>query len=71
MGWPCFNFCLRPGGGRDGGRVAKGKRMAGRMGSDKVTIKGTNIVKIVPELNEIYIKGAVAGRRGTLVEIKN
>lgn len=59
------------GGGRDGGRVAKGKRMAGRMGSDKVTIKGTNIVKIVPELNEIYIKGAVAGRRGTLVEIKN
>lgn len=57
------------GGGRDGGRVAKGKRMAGRMGGDRITTKGLTIVSIKPETNEIFIRGAVSGRRGTLVEI--
>ncbi len=57
------------GGGRDGGRVAKGKRMAGRMGGDRITTKGLTIVAVSPETNEIFIRGAVAGRRGTLVEI--
>jgi len=58
------------GGGRDGGRVAKGKRMAGRMGSDRITSTGQTIVAVSPETGEIFIRGAVAGRRGTLVEIK-
>lgn len=58
------------GGGRDGGRVAKGKRMAGRMGSDKITVKGLTVVNVRPETGEIFIRGAVPGRRGTLVEIK-
>ena len=58
------------GGGRDGGRVAKGKRMAGRMGSDTVTIKGLKILNIDSENGFIYVKGAIAGRRGTLVKIK-
>ncbi len=57
------------GGGRDGGRVAKGKRMAGRMGGDVITSKGLTVVGINADANEIYIRGAVAGRRGTLVEI--
>lgn len=57
------------GGGRDGGRVAKGKRMAGRMGGDRITSKGLTIVSIKPETNEIFIQGSVAGRRGTLVEL--
>ena len=57
------------GGGRDGGRVAKGKRMAGRMGSDRITSKGLTIVSVKPETNEIFIQGAIAGRRGTLVEV--
>lgn len=57
------------GGGRDGGRVAKGKRMAGRMGSDTITSKGLTIVGVNADANEIYIRGAVAGKRGTLVEI--
>ncbi len=57
------------GGGRDGGRVAKGKRMAGRMGGDRITTKGLTIVSVKPETNEIFIQGTVAGRRGTLVEI--
>ncbi len=59
------------GGGRDGGRVAKGKRMAGRMGGDRITSKGQTVVSVSPETGEIFIRGAVAGRRGTLVEIRD
>lgn len=58
------------GGGRDGGRVAKGKRMAGRMGSDRVTIKNLEVLQIDAESNTLLVSGAVPGRRGTLVEIK-
>lgn len=57
------------GGGRDGGRVAKGKRMAGRMGGDRITTKGLTVVSVKPETGEIFIRGAVPGRRGTLVEV--
>ena len=59
------------GGGRDGGRVAKGKRMAGRMGGDRITSKGLTVVSVKPETGEIFIRGAVPGRRGTLVEIRD
>jgi large subunit ribosomal protein L3 len=58
------------GGGRAGGRVAKGMRMAGRMGGDRVTVSNLQIMKILPDTNEIFVSGAVPGRRGTLVEIK-
>ncbi len=58
------------GGGRAGGRVAKGMRMAGRMGNDRVTVKSLSVLRINPETNELYIRGAVPGRRGTLLEIK-
>lgn len=58
------------GAGRDGGRVAKGKRMAGRMGGDKITLKGLTVALVKPETGEIFIKGAIPGRKGTLIEIK-
>ncbi len=58
------------GGGRAGGRVAKGMRMAGRMGGDRVTVKNLRIAKVLPESKEIFITGAIPGRRGTKVEIK-
>ncbi|MBI1974452.1 MAG: 50S ribosomal protein L3 [Candidatus Zambryskibacteria bacterium] len=58
------------GGGRAGGRVAKGMRMAGRMGGERVTVKNLKLIKISPESGEIYIQGAVPGRRGSKVEIK-
>ncbi len=51
-------------------KVIKGMRMAGRMGSDRVTVPNLKVVKIDTENNLIYIKGAVPGRRGTLVEVK-
>jgi len=58
------------GGTREGGRVPKGMRMAGRMGSDRITTKNLKVVAVDPENGHIFIQGAIAGRRGTLVEIK-
>lgn len=58
------------GGGRAGGRVIKGMRMAGRMGSDKVTVKNLQVVQINKDENLILIKGAIPGRKGTLVEVR-
>ncbi len=57
------------GGTREGGRVPKNMRMAGRMGSDKVTISGLKIIQIDQATNELLVLGALAGRRNTLVEI--
>lgn len=59
------------GGGRDGGRVAKGKRMAGRMGSDRVTVKNLKILALDTSNNQILISGAVPGRRGTTIELRS
>ena len=50
-------------------RVFKGTRMAGRMGSDRITVKGLKIVKVDTDNNKLFIIGAVPGKRGTLVEI--
>lgn len=58
------------GGGRDGGRVIKGMRMAGRMGSDRITVKNLKIVQVNAEENTILVKGAIPGRKGTLVEVR-
>ena len=51
-------------------RVNKGKRMAGRMGSDRITQKHVTILDVDAANGIILVKGAVAGKRGTLVEIK-
>ncbi|MBI4086911.1 50S ribosomal protein L3 [Candidatus Kaiserbacteria bacterium] len=58
------------GGGRDGGRVIKGMRMAGRMGGDRVTVKNLKVVAVDPASNLLLISGAVPGRPGTVVEIR-
>jgi large subunit ribosomal protein L3 len=50
-------------------RVPVGMRMAGRMGSDRVTVKGLKVVHVDAEESVLYVSGAVPGRRGTLVEI--
>ena len=51
-------------------RVFKGTRMAGRMGTDKITVKNLKIIKIDKEAKDVWISGAVPGRRGTLLEIR-
>ena len=58
------------GGGRAGGRVAKGIRMAGRMGNERVTIKNLKVIKVDAESAQIMISGAIPGRRGSKIEIK-
>jgi large subunit ribosomal protein L3 len=64
--------CEREPGSIGGGlrtRVPSGMRMAGRMGGDRITQKNLEIVLVDKENNLLLVKGAVAGRRGTLVEI--
>jgi large subunit ribosomal protein L3 len=51
-------------------RVFKGMRMAGRMGTDRVKVKGLKVVKIFPEKNYILISGAVPGHNGSIVLIQ-
>ncbi|MDD2274494.1 MAG: 50S ribosomal protein L3 [Candidatus Pacebacteria bacterium] len=51
-------------------RVVKGRKMPGRMGSDRVSVKNLEIVGIDKKNNIISIKGAIPGRRGTLLEIR-
>ena len=50
-------------------RVIPGRRMAGHMGVDRVTIKNLKVVSVDKEKNLLFIKGAVPGARGGLVEI--
>lgn len=57
-------------GGRAGGRVAKGMRMAGRMGGVRSSVRNLKIVRVSKDENMIAVKGAVPGRRGTLLEIR-
>ena len=58
------------GGGRAGGRVPKGMRMAGRMGGVRISVRNLKIAKVDAENNMLAVKGAIPGRRGTLVEIR-
>lgn len=51
-------------------RVMKGTRMAGHMGSDKITTQNLEIVKVDPEQNIILLKGAVPGAKGSLIMVK-
>ena len=48
----------------------KGVRMAGRMGSDRVKMKGLKVVKIFSEKNYILISGSVPGHIGSIVLIQ-
>ncbi len=52
------------------GRVYKGKRMAGRMGSDTVTVKGLSVVSIDSAAHTMTVKGVVPGGKGGLLTIQ-
>lgn len=51
-------------------RVFKGTRMGGRMGADRVTVSNLEILAVDDQAGLVVVSGAVPGRRGTLVEIK-
>ena len=55
----------------DPSRVFKGKKMAGHLGSERVTIQNLDVVKVDAENNLIAVKGAVPGARGGIVVITN
>jgi large subunit ribosomal protein L3 len=52
------------------GEVWKGQRMPGRKGTDKVTVKNLNVVKIDKEKNIVLVSGAIPGRKDTIVMVK-
>ncbi|HOK35118.1 MAG TPA: 50S ribosomal protein L3 [Candidatus Pacearchaeota archaeon] len=56
-------------GATDPERVFKGKKMAGRMGGKRVTIQNLEIVKVDKEKNLLGIKGAIPGKKGTIVQL--
>jgi large subunit ribosomal protein L3 len=58
------------GPGTTPGRVFKGTRMAGRMGSDRVTIKAMRVVESDPERNLLLVRGSVPGANGGVVMIR-
>ncbi len=51
-------------------RIAKGKKMPGRMGGSRVTIRGSEIIDIIEDQNLILVKGSVPGAKGSLVFLK-
>ena len=55
----------------DPSRVFKGKKLAGHLGTERVTIQNLDIVKVDAENNLIAIKGAIPGPKGGIVVLKN
>lgn len=57
------------GSGSSPGHPWRGRHLPGRLGMEKVTIKNLKILKVIPEQNLLYIKGAIPGSAYTPVEI--
>lgn len=57
-------------GGQTPGRVLKGKKMAGRLGNKKVTIKGLKIVEVSTDKKELKVSGPVPGARNSEIILK-
>ncbi len=55
----------------DPSRVYKGKKLAGHLGCEKVTIQNLDVIKVDAENNLIAIKGAIPGPKGGIVVIRN
>jgi large subunit ribosomal protein L3 len=58
------------GAGSTPGRVYPGKKMAGQMGAELVTLKNTEVVYVNPEDNILVLKGSVPGKKNTLLKIQ-
>ncbi len=55
---------------RSQGKVIKGKRMAGHMGVTRKTVKNLEVVQVNAQNNLVLIKGAMAGKPGSLVYVR-
>ena len=58
------------GNSSDASRVMKGMRMAGRMGGERVKVKGLKVVKIFTEKNYLLVAGNIPGHIGSIVYIQ-
>ncbi len=58
------------GNSSDAARVMKGMKMAGRMGGDRVKLKGLKVVKVFTEKNYLLIAGSVPGHNGSIVYVQ-
>jgi large subunit ribosomal protein L3 len=58
------------GNSSDAARVMKGMKMGGRMGTDRVKMKGLKVIKIFPDKNYILVSGSVPGYNGSIVLIQ-
>ena len=70
-GGPVHRHAGSMGSSTDPSRIFPGKKQAGHMGVDQVTVQNLDIVKVDAELNLIAIRGAVPGPKGSIVYIKN
>ncbi len=57
------------GAGTTPGRVYPGKRMAGRLGGSRVTIRKLTVIKVDADRNLLLVKGAIPGKPGGLVNV--
>ncbi|MEI8321392.1 MAG: 50S ribosomal protein L3 [Alphaproteobacteria bacterium] len=56
---------------QDPGRVFKGKKMAGHLGAERVTIQNLKVVQTDPERGLLYIRGAIPGHKGSVIIIQD
>jgi len=55
--------CVEP------GRVFKGKKLPGQMGSRRTTVRGLRVLRVDSERNLLIVKGSTPGARGTILEL--
>ena len=70
-GGPVHRHAGSMGSSTDPSRIFPGKKQAGHMGDEQVTVQNLDIVKVDPELDLIAIRGAIPGPKGSIVYIKN
>ncbi len=75
-GGPATHGCTTPrsagsvGAGTSPGHVHKGKKMAGRMGGKRITVKNLDVIKVDKDRNMLVVKGAVPGPNGGYIIIR-
>ena len=70
-GGPVHRHAGSMGSSTDPSRIMPGKKQAGHMGVDQVTVQNLDVVKVDAELNLIAIRGAVPGPKGSIVYVKS
>ena len=70
-GGPVHRHAGSMGSSADPARIMPGKKQAGHMGDEQVTVQNLDVVKVDSELNMIVIRGAIPGPKGGIVIIKN